>query len=106
MLSVPDILSKGDKGGGEVIGEGLNGPPRSPDENSMESWKPSLELPEGKKIPAALVFFFSGAASPRTKDMQIPEIFHERGCSNDSSNVTAAVAKRVSKWKGCDCDKE
>ncbi|GIY67273.1 hypothetical protein CDAR_423661 [Caerostris darwini] len=38
--------------------------------------------------------------------MQMPEIFHERGCSNESSDVTAAVAKRVSNWKGCDCDKE
>ncbi|GIY67271.1 hypothetical protein CDAR_423651 [Caerostris darwini] len=66
----------------------------------MESSKPSLELPEGKKIPAAPMFFFSGAASPRTKDMQMPEIFHERGCSNESSDFTAAVAKRVSNWKG------
>ncbi|GIY67269.1 hypothetical protein CDAR_423641 [Caerostris darwini] len=74
--------------------------------SSTESSKPSLELPGGKKIPAALMFFFSGAASPRTKDMQMPEIFHERGCSSESSDVTAAVTKRVSNWKGCDCDTE
>ncbi|GIZ02871.1 hypothetical protein CEXT_416521 [Caerostris extrusa] len=53
-----------------------------------------------KENSCCLCVLLFGCGFPRTKDMQMPEIFHERGCSNESSYVTAAVAKRVSNREG------
>ncbi|GIY98177.1 hypothetical protein CEXT_558831 [Caerostris extrusa] len=73
--------------------------------SSMESSKPSLELPDGKKI--LLLWCSSRARLP-----QEPKICKCRRSSMKGevrmipTDVTTAVAKRVSKRKGCDCDKE